>query len=227
MSLEAAAGRLCVVTHHGRRYIVRAPTLATVMLASGLFPKEIAAFAKMAVDNPALLERDDEMRRGILGQLTADVDGGRVGEVLETCCGRIGGNKGEVMLDASDDPSLAVALAVAVLSLCDAKRCFVSAGWEELGKKTVDELEHADSAGDWFDPSDYATEVGIDTMAREFHCSTQDVMRWPFEVVIMANEVRSIRNDPKRLEAMAAASRDFPIEDPMWAALGIGYEKVN
>lgn len=225
MSLEAAAGRLCVVIHDGRRYIVRAPTLATVLLASGLFPEEVAAFAKVAVENPAVLTGGRDVWAGVISDMRLDVSDGRAGEVLESCCALMGGGPGDVLVHTSADAELAVNLAGAVLSLCDVPKCFEAAGWGKVGKKSIEELESGKPEG-WFDPGARNLEIGLYNLAKEFHCSPGDVMCWPFEFVVMTNEIRGILANPASAAAITDSAQDFPIGDPGLAAFGIVYEKV-
>ena len=224
MSVEAAARRCRVIEHRGRRYLVNAPTLATVVMASALFPKEIAAFAQVAVASPAVLYGDVEVFRGVLGDLITDTSDGRAGEVLETCCSLIAGSRGDVLGNVCDDPSLAIALGTAVLSLCDVPRCFKSAGWEDIGKTPIDQLEAGRPDG-WVDPSDYKLELGVVAMCERYSCSPMDVLAWPFEVVLMVNEAAEILSDPEARQRVADASKPFPLG--LMNDLGIGYEKVN
>lgn len=224
MSLEAAARRCCVVSHHGRRFLVSPPTLGTVILANALFPHEVAGFAKVAVKSPAVLQGGPVEFRGILGDLLKDTSDGRAGEVLETCCEQIGGHRGDVLTQVSEDPTLAVALGTAVLSLCDVPRCFKGAGWDKLGKLSIEELEATRPAG-WVDPSENQTPMGLVTLSQEHSCSPMDVAAWPFEVVLMVNEVRAILADPSARESIAAAGKEFPLGLVDFSGLGIGYEK--
>jgi hypothetical protein len=221
MSLEAAARRMRLVEHRGRRYVVRPPTFATVVLADALFPKEIAAFAHLTVGNPALLAENDAVRRGILGGFLQDTSDGRAGEVLETCCSLSGGYPGDVLASTLHDPELAIALGVAVLSLCDVPRCFKSAGWEKVGSTPIEILD-AERPHGWVDPSGQRGEVAIVAMARLHGCAPHDVMAWPFEEVLMANEASTILDDPKARKEMAE-TKDVPLE--MLAGFGIGYHK--
>ena len=226
MSLEAAARRCCVVEHHGRRYLVSPPTLATVILANALFPHEVAGFAKVAVESPAVLDGGPEVLRGVLGDLITDTSDGRAGEVLETCCAQIGGDRGDVLGNVSGDPELAIALGTAVLSLCDVPRCFKGAGWHKLGKLSIEELEATRPAG-WVDPSDNQTEMGVVTLAKEHSCSPMDILAWPFEVVLMVNEARALLADPAARQMVADAGKEFPLGLMDFSGLGIGYEKQD
>jgi hypothetical protein len=205
MSLEAAARRCCVVEHGGRRYLVSAPTLGTVILTNALFPQEVAGFAKVAVESPAALQGGPVEFRGILGDLITDTSDGRAGEVLETCCAQIGGDRGDVLLNVSGDPELAIALGVAVLSLCDVPRCFDGAGWAKLGKLSVEELEATRPEG-WFDPSDYNAPLGVVALSKAHGCSPMDLVAWPFEVVLMVNQMTAILNDPNALKHFGGGS---------------------
>lgn len=224
MSLEAAARRCCVVEHRGRRYLVSPPTLATVVMANSLFPNEVAGFAKVAVESPTILHGGPAVFHGVLGDIVTDTADGRAGEVLETCCELIGGSRGDVLVNVSDDRELAIALGAAVLTMCDVPRCFNGAGWQKLGMKSIEELEAGRPAG-WVDPSDNKTEMGVVTLAREHSCSPMDVLAWPFEVVLMVNDARALLADPAAREMVADAGKEFPLGLGMMSELGIGYTK--
>jgi hypothetical protein len=222
MSLEAAARRCCVVEHRGRRYLVSAPTLATVVMASGLFPEEIAGFAHVAVESPDVLSGSPDVFRGILGDLIRDTSDGRAGEVLETCTELIGGSRGDVLGQVSQDRELAIVLGTAVLSLCDVPRCFKGAGWERLGTTPIDQLV-SPKPHDWVDPSDGATGHALVKLSKEHSCSPMDVMAWPFEVVLMVNEANAFLSDPEARERAAAASKPFPLE--LLHGIASGYQE--
>jgi hypothetical protein len=221
MSLEAAARRMRLVEHHGRRYVVRPPTLATVVIADGLFPKEIAAFANQAVDHPSMLGENDAARRGILQALLRDCSDGRAGEVLETCCSLCGGGPGDVLTATIDDAELAVVLGLAVLSLCDVPVCFKRAGWEKIGKLPIDVLEAEQPRG-WYDPGEQQAEIGLVAIARRHGCAPHDVMQWPFEVVLMTNEASKVLDDPEARKELAE-TKSVPLET--LAGFGIGYHR--
>lgn len=206
MSLEAAARRCCVVEHGGRRYLVSAPTLATVVLASGLFPREVAAFAHVAVERPEILTGGPRAWHGVLSDILTDTSDGRAGEILETCCALIGGARGDVLVAVTESSELAVLLGVAVLTLCDVPRCFEGAGWAKLGRTPIEDLEAPRPQG-WFDPSDYKAPIGLVQLSRNHGCSPTEVMAWPFEVVLMVNEMTAIMNDPKAAEYLGTSSR--------------------
>jgi len=224
LSLEAAARRCCVVEHRGRRYLVSAPTVATLVLTCDLFPKHVASFAKYAVGSPEILACGPDSFRGVLNDLVDDVSDGRAGEVLETCCVQMGGSRGDVLVSVTSDRDLAIALGLAILSLCDIPRCFKGAGWDKVGKRSIEELENPRPAG-WVDIGDSAFELGIVALSRDHHCSVMDIMAWPFEVLLLVDEMSALLKDPKALEDVIAAGKEFPLGLGMLSDLGIGYSK--
>lgn len=224
MSLEAAARRCRVVEHRGRRYLVSPPTLATVLLAEALFAQEIAAFAHGAVQQPVLISENDAIRRGSIETIVSDTSDGAAGEVLETCCALMGGERGDVLVQVTNDHTLAVALGVAVLSLCDVPRCFTAAGWQKIGKTPIEHLEDERPDG-WVNPGDRMLELGVVALAERHASSPMDILAWPFEVVLMVNEASAILHDPKARSDAFDSAREFPLGLGIFKDLGIGYEK--
>lgn len=225
MSLEAAAGRFRVVTHDGRRFIVSAPTLGTLVLASGLFPNEISAFAHLAITNPAMLQGDHAYNVKTLGTLLGDTSDGRAGEVLETCVRAVGGDHGDVIAATTLSPGLAAVLGAAVLSLCDVPRCFAGAGWDKVGKLPVEAPARSQQSDDWVDPADGSFERAIVAMCERFGWTLRQAMEMPFECVLMVNDAVAVIDDPEARKRASDAAQEFPVQ--AFAHLGIGYERVN
>jgi hypothetical protein len=203
MKLDTAVRRCCVVEHRGRRYLVSAPTLGAVLLTMGHFAEHVTAFAVSANASPDLLAGGPNGFPALIDTLLPNVADGRIGEVLEQFCKRIGGERGDVITDTAVDRELAVSLVAASLSLCDVKACFEGA----MLSKVKDAIASARSNGDdWVDPREYAAPLGLKQMAATHGCALHDVMDWPFEEVLMCNELRGIENDPQALDMIRTLS---------------------
>ncbi len=227
MSLEAAARRCCIVEHRERRFLVEAPTMGTVIVAIGLFAKQIAAVSKLAVETPSILAGTREDYYGMLSDILTDTSDGRAGEVLETCCSLKGGSRGDVLSAVSVDPELAWILGAAVLGLCDVARCFHAAGWAEIGKKSIEELESLSEArpSGWVDLSGRKLEIGLDAIARRYSCAIHDVLTWPFEEVLLVDDIAALLANPAATERLEASSHEFPLG--LMDIPGIGYTSTE
>ena len=162
----------------GRRYRVRAPTVATVELLIELFPREIHACVagwKAAGDVVQLLASASFVPLFV----ARAVDFGRV---LETCVD-------------GDGPSGAwplTELAVMVLDLCDAPGIAAALG---LGDETAQRSGAERQA------------EAVVNMAKRFHCSPFDVMDWPYEgfLAVCDAEIAAAQVDALRRQGCSEA----------------------
>ncbi len=218
MDLRPFLGERAVLVRGRRRFVCRAPTVATVFRLVASFPGEVLGLYKSA---------SDLSKRGVL------VDGGlaaalvvvvplllkrreEFASVLETCVDVWGGAPGE-LAEALDDVPLVVDLVGACLALVDDLPALVET--LHLDKFLASQAMGADAEVD-VGPS--AQVVALAVLARTFSCDPMTVAAWPYEAfVTMAQDVVPYIT-PKPPGGEVSASDDVLTDAATLSAWGAG-----
>lgn len=138
----------------GRRFVVRRPSITTVVLVLELYRTEIGLCLDASQDCPELWGEDP--LRNVLRVLLTDGDP-RLEEILPT------------FVSGPDDPSSwpARELIIASLAASDLDRIVEALN---LGSEPSEE-----------EAGPFSLEHNVISLAERFHCSPFDVMGWPFE----------------------------------------------
>lgn len=174
-----------VVTHGGRRFVCRAPSCRTVILALSHFSLQILGARLTFRKNPAAFAGlSAQMRAGLVLREIPAESWPAVGQVLESCCELYGGAPGEIeeLLAAEGGRTLASELIAGVAALCDVGRlveaCELDKRVEEL--ESDEELPEA-TAGD---DGPLPMEIIVTRIAERFGQAPHQVMEWPYVEVI-------------------------------------------
>ena len=166
-----------VIVHGGRRCVVSAPTVQTVLTAVRVFAQEIVLLRREFLKSEHLPAETwiDVCARMLLAKSRAAAD------VLSTCCSLWEGAPGELEELAAADAVLREKLGRAVVSLCDPSTIIARLSWEAIdaavsGAPVEPEEDEPDDG-----PS--AIEILVVTVAQAFHQPPASVMDWPYQMV--------------------------------------------
>lgn len=164
-----------VVTHAGRRFVVSAPTVETVLTALRVYAAEI------------VILRREYLKDALTPDVWLDVaakmllaKGRASAEVLETCCALWEGGPGQLEEIAQSDPALRENLARAVLDLCNPEAIVNRLSWAVIDAALSGAKEQAEDDGE-DGPS--AIDVLVVSVALALHQPPAAVMGWPYEMV--------------------------------------------
>lgn len=165
-----------VVVHAGRRFVVTAPTVQTVLTAVRVFASEMVVLRKEYLKEPLTPDVWIEVSAKML-----TAKGKAASEVLGTCCALWQGAPGDLEELAGADISLRDALARAMLSICDPAAIMANMSWDDIDDAisgTPAEPEAAPA-----DDGPTALDILVTTVALAFHQPPGAVMGWPYEAV--------------------------------------------
>lgn len=217
MSLLALCGRRVQVRRGDRVFVVRPPTVATVVVALATLRDEITAIAKAAKEVPGILDRDSWVATlspaVTVGSATA------IGAALETCISVIGGAPGDVEAAVLEDHGLRLELVVAVFSLTS------------LQKLLPDETARAVLTESTREPEGQSFEDSIYAAASVLGVPPHELADWPFEVFLRALEVEAERHEARGNGESAGVAGDgvqrVSVEELASTFEGFGYTKVD
>jgi hypothetical protein len=226
MSLLAALNLKKRVALEGAgAYVCKAPTLGTLALASGLFPRAVVGLARVGVADPSFL-----LQSRIVPAILTLFDGltdPRVADVLETCVEPVAGQS--VSLGKAVALGHAKELAAACASLVDWPHVFEHGGLKEAAEvdETVDAPDGTDRSGPL--PS---LDAALYLVSQRYGRSPMEVVGWPLSVFadairLLAEQARGVpRTRAASVDEIGVTNEDGTIDAAALASMipGIGYE---
>lgn len=195
MSLTAILGRVRVVERPGTRFICKAPTLATVVAASGSFARVLAGLAHALKEKPYLLQPGPVQEGTIRGivRTAHERNPSALGLVASTCVeieGRDPHGR-ELARMVAGDVDLAIELAVNCLAQSNVPRLWARSGFGRMADTPVDKLEEMPDPGelpeDEGDPEESSLEVAAHVVAQRYGRDPEEIAaRWPYERLLDA-----------------------------------------
>lgn len=216
MRIDSLCGRRVFVERGGRVFVVRPPTLATVLFASTRYEEEIRGYVQAALVD-ADLRTPVGMGQALAKILRERLDD-RAGEVLETCCDVVGGRVGELRDLASRDAELAAWLAAHVIGLSS-----LAGG---IDADAIEKLAGGGAAQDEPREEISQLELVICMVAERFGCAPHDVTQWPWEAFDLAAKSLPLLDPKQTVGASVEAATEVDLSQLAGLGIGIGVHKV-